>query len=307
MREHGRKIFLDSGAYTMFTQGTEVDLKAYGKFIRDNQDVIEVASNLDDVTKNPDKTLANQQALEDMGAKVCPVYHIGDDDGMIFRNQGAGKEKKLGPGDHFEYLQGYIDNYDYLFLGGLVPETTKELRAWLDLVWSKYLTKPDGSAKIKVHGFGLTTTSLMTRYPWYSVDSTSWVMTGSFGGCYLDMVDPDDGLRKEFKVDFSSQSGRVREDNSWHFSTMLPAMQERIRARVAEIEATRRAAPGWNAEVDEKNRIAMGMSEPGLTPESLAASYGWRDYVNVDYFRRIMADRELVTFTDRALPVWEQG
>jgi hypothetical protein len=42
---------------------------------------------------------------------------------------------------------------------------TKLLRTWLDRVFSKFLTNPDSTPKVLVHGFGLSSPDLMFRYP----------------------------------------------------------------------------------------------------------------------------------------------
>ena len=47
IRERGTKIFLDSGAFTMFTKGVKIDLEQYAQFIIRHQDIIEVVANLD--------------------------------------------------------------------------------------------------------------------------------------------------------------------------------------------------------------------------------------------------------------------
>jgi hypothetical protein len=67
----------------------------------------------------------------------------------------------------------------------MVPISSPQLRIWLDRIWGKYLTHPDGTPKVRVHGFGLTSVPLMARYPWYSVDSSSWVQLGGMGNIFL--------------------------------------------------------------------------------------------------------------------------
>jgi hypothetical protein len=62
----------------------------------------------------------------------------------------------------------------------MVPVETTQPRLWLDEVFAHYLTFA-GAPIIKVHGFGMTTFELMARYPWYSVDSSSWLMGGRNG------------------------------------------------------------------------------------------------------------------------------
>lgn len=236
IRECQDSIFLDSGAFSMFTQGIDVNLKAYADFIHENQRFIHVASNLDHIgAAAEDKSYANQKELESYGVEIAPVHHARDKD---------------------EWLQRYLDEgYDYIFLGGMVPETTNYLRTWLDHVWDRYLTNPDGTPKVKVHGFGLTTLELMFRYPWYSVDSTAWIMASRMGTVLVDLP------HKDVKVSISDKSPKIK-NNGQHFDTMPVPMQDAIRQRVEEM---------------------------GYTVEQLRTMYGWRDRWNAGYYERIMA------------------
>lgn len=165
IRADGIKVFLDSGAFSAFTKGVDVDIRGYCDFIKRNLDIIEnvdgalCASVLDGIG-DPLKTWQNQMAMEQMGVRPLPCFHYGEDE---------------------RYLEWYIKNYDYITLGGMVPITTKQLFHWLDRIWDKYLTDGSGRPRLRVHGFGLTTQALMERYPWYSVDSSSWVQTASNG------------------------------------------------------------------------------------------------------------------------------
>ena len=163
MRRDGVKIFLDSGAFSAFTKGVEVDMDAYCRYILENQDIIEVASVLDGIG-DPLKTWQNQKRMEELGTRPLPCFHYGEDE---------------------RYLEWYVANYDYITIGGMVPISTPQLLIWLDRIWNKYLVDGSGRPKVKVHGFGLTTLSLMERYPWFSVDSSSWVQIARTGGLML--------------------------------------------------------------------------------------------------------------------------
>lgn len=169
IRKDGKKVFLDSGAFSAFTQGVQVDLPAYCDYIKRNRDIIEevdgdlLASVLDGIG-DPLKTWQNQQAMEALGVRPLPCFHYGEDE---------------------RYLEHYIENYTYITLGGMVPISTPQLYHWLDRIWEKYLTDGAGRPRLKVHGFGLTTVGLMERYPWYSVDSSSWVQIARTGGMML--------------------------------------------------------------------------------------------------------------------------
>lgn len=169
IRKDGIKVFLDSGAFSAFTKGVKVDMKAYCRYIQTNMDIIEVidgsvcASVLDHIG-SAQGTYENQMAMEKLGVTPLPCFHYGEDE---------------------RYLEWYIANYDYITIGGMVPISTPQLRLWLDRIWEKYMIDGSGRPKIKFHGFGLTTLSLMERYPWYSVDSSSWVQMAATGNLLI--------------------------------------------------------------------------------------------------------------------------
>lgn len=163
IRRDGVKVFLDSGAFSAFSLGATIDLDEYCEYCKRNMDVIEVISVLDGIG-DPLKTYQNQLAMEQRGVRPLPCFHYGEDE---------------------RYLEWYLAHYDHITLGGMVPISKPQLIHWLDRIWTKYLTKPDGSAKVKVHGFGLTQVPLIQRYPWYSTDSSSWVWTAANGGIMI--------------------------------------------------------------------------------------------------------------------------
>ena len=163
IRQTNRRIFLDSGAFSAFTQGAVIDIRQYCDYIKRNHDFLEVISVLDAIG-NPDQTYINQRFMERAGIDALPCYHYGEPEVV---------------------LEFYATHYEYITIGGMVPISTPQLAKWLDRIWGRYLTFPDGTPKLKVHGFGLTSVPLMARYPWYSVDSSSWVQLGGMGNIFI--------------------------------------------------------------------------------------------------------------------------
>jgi len=169
MRADRATVFLDSGAFSAFTKGLEVNLPAYCDYIKRNTDILErigtdVCASVLDGIGDPILTWENQSKMEQLGVKPIPCFHYGEDT---------------------KYLDWYIENYDYVTIGGMVPISRPQLILWLDYIWKNHLTKPDGSPKIKIHGFGLTTLSMMKRYPWHSIDSSSWVQIAGNGSIVI--------------------------------------------------------------------------------------------------------------------------
>lgn len=119
-----------------------------------------IFSNLD-IIHNAEKTWEMQKFYERHGVRPMPVFHLGED---------------------FKYLDRYLDEgYEYICIGGLVPNPTSVLVPMLDHLWSNKLTKPNGMPKVKAHAFGVTAVTMMVKYPWYSVDSTSWMKFAAYG------------------------------------------------------------------------------------------------------------------------------
>lgn len=266
LRDTKATIFLDSGAYTMFTQGAEINLKDYAEYVIKNQDIVHKASNLDAIGAGKEQiTYNNQKELESYGIEVGPVHHARDAD---------------------EWLKRYLnEGYDYIFLGGMVPESTPYLLNWLNHVWHNYLTNSDGTPRIKVHGFGLTSLELIYRYPWFSVDSTSWLMCSRFGGIYMDFPQPD-GTVKDYKVKFSVNSPSRRDINAWHFDSLSAPDKRTVLNRLEQLEAERIKNPSLEDELAE----IQGYKQ-GYNVMALSHMYGWRDHFNINYFKRAQERR----------------
>lgn len=203
IRKDGGKVFLDSGAFSAFSLGVDINIEAYAEFIKGNQDIIEMASVLDAIG-DAEGTYHNQNRLEALGAAVLPCFHYGE------------------PLDLCEY---YVKNYKYMTIGGMVPIPNNKLEVWLDEIWSKVLTDKDGYARTKVHGFGLTARSLMAKYPWYSVDSSSWVQMGANGNLVLPEL--------ERPIAMSERSPRTK-DFARHYATFDPVTKATVDSLLAK-------------------------------------------------------------------------
>lgn len=246
IRKDKRKVFLDSGAFSAFTQGVTIDIPGYCKYIQRNEDIIEkvdgvlLASVLDGIG-DPLQTWQNQQTMERLGVRPLPCFHYGEDE---------------------KYLEHYLANYTYITLGGMVPISTPQLFHWLDRIWDRYLTDGSGRAKVKVHGFGLTTVALMERYPWYSVDSSSWVQIARTGGLMLPRG-------KVISISARSPSRKVA---GMHIDTLPERMTEAIEAelkgygvdttRAREIYLARWAFNLWSF-----NEIGKKINDHAFKPE----------------------------------------
>jgi len=155
-----KSLFMDCGAYSAWTRGQVIDIHDYAKFIKKNLDYIDIYPNLD-VKGDTDKTQENLKIMEDIyGLKPLPVYHLNT--------------------ERWEILEDYIEKYDYIAVGAIAGEKSSKsaLRNRLNRMFQ--MAKKDPLTKF--HGFGLTSAQILTKYPFYSVDSTSWLSANKYGG-----------------------------------------------------------------------------------------------------------------------------
>lgn len=225
MRAAGARVFLDSGAFSAYSLGVEINIKEYCDYIIRNRDILRVedgavmASVLDGIG-DPQLTWENQVYMERYGAPPLPCFHFGEDE---------------------RYLEHYVKNYSYITIGGMVRKRVDDVIRWLDHIWPKYMLDGSGRPRLKVHAFGITTERIMERYPWFSVDSSSWIQAASFGSVYTAEFGP---------IAISSKSPS-RHDWGRHFTTLTPLEQQAFAdvlardgfdpARLAEVYQSRAA------------------------------------------------------------------
>jgi len=144
-------ILLDSGAYTAYTQGFEIDLDAYAEFLKTYSHYFAGCINLD-VIGDGKRSYQNWKALRKRGLDIIPVYHMGTDE---------------------QWLEKYIRQTDYVAIGAIAQVRNKRrMLVGMRYLWRKYLLDDDGKPKLRIHGLGFSM-QLARVFPWYSVDSST--------------------------------------------------------------------------------------------------------------------------------------
>lgn len=146
MWDKKNNYFIDSGAFSAHTLGKVINIDEYILFIKELK--FDTYANLD-VIGNSEKSFQNEAYMRAKGLTPLPVFHFGENITYLDRILNSGVE--------------------YFCLGGMVQAA--DLDEWLVNVWEHIHKNKPG---IKVHGFGLTDLELVLKYPWYSVDSSSW-------------------------------------------------------------------------------------------------------------------------------------
>lgn len=251
------RFFLDSGAYSAWSRGTVIDLDEYCAFIKANIEVIEVYACLDAIPGAPGRQATEKERHEAAeqswqnylymireGLDPLPVYHFGED---------------------IKYLERILAHgCDYVGIGGLVGIPSGPRRAWLDRIF-KRLTNDNGEAIVKTHGFGMTSVPLIFRYPWHSVDSTTWIKITANGAVYLPAM-----VNGEFVFDQVPTTISV--------STRNPKQMKGGKAANSMAPTMRKILDRW-------------LAECGKTYEEVSSDYYHRAVCNVTYFRKVSEAR----------------
>lgn len=170
------RLFADCGAFSALTHNQVIKVEAYADWLLKNDGQFSVYPNLD-VKGNWRQSQANQRYLEGRGLKPIPVYHAAEP---------------------WELLDEMCAQYDYVAIGGVAGSLNRN--AALIRFFDKCFQVAAGRAVF--HGFGVTSWEMLCEFPYYSVDSSSWMIGPRYGA--LTIFDP---IRAKWvKLQLSSRS-----------------------------------------------------------------------------------------------------
>lgn len=254
-------FFLDSGAYSIATKKINIDIKEYIAYIKQYKEYITYYSVLDAIG-SAEQTYKNQKIMEKAGLKPIPCFHYGEDP---------------------KWLIEYINNYKYISIGGLVRTPKRKRKDWLDHIFSKYICNVGGLPKVKVHGFGITDIESLLRYPWYSVDSTSWLLVSRFGRILVPYPKKDgfyDYKKTPISINISTILGKPNKYN--YQNGITPTLKKHVDSYLKKI-----GFEVGKSYIDE-NGIEV------IEKEGISNNYKLRDLSNIRFF----------TDLEKNLPKW---
>jgi len=215
MRRENAKVFMDSGAFSAWTLGAELNIEEYCDYLKRNADIIRIedgafmASVLDHIgdIEVGKGTYVKQKHMEYLGVRPLPCFHKGDDE---------------------RWLKQYLeDGYEYITLGGMVGTSVEQLKTWLNRIWERYLA-PHGTPLVKVHAFGMTSVELMEMFPWYSCDSSSWIQSAAFGNIVMPNYREDKLPHIRAEPLSVSEKSPSRHETGRHITTLTQLEQDHL-------------------------------------------------------------------------------
>lgn len=177
-------VLIDSGAFSVWNSGRTIDIDEYIEWALAYRQLVHEAMivNLDVIPGErgrrptpPEQRRAIKQSMKNAdymrsaGIPVMEVYHRHDPHDFldtVLERRRPGEIVGLG-------VQGGKAS-------GMVPST---FRAFGNFVFSRVMhhSGQDVSRLIPVHGLGVAPDAPLAAFPFYSIDSTSWLASGTFG------------------------------------------------------------------------------------------------------------------------------
>ena len=182
-----RDYMMDSGAYSVYRSGAEIDLEEYidhCKLLAEiDPTLVEIIAL--DVIGSGEGSLKNAWTMKKAGVDAVPVFHFGED---------------------FAILKEYCKHWSKVGLSCRFGESLKKSYWFYDQCFARHWPK-------KFHSFGWTGDKMLMQYPFHSADTTSWRCGPSvfgrwkaFGGEHIPIRGQRDiGAEVEWWLDFEER------------------------------------------------------------------------------------------------------
>ena len=222
------KLLIDNGEFTFHRKGGSIDIDEYIAWLNKYDKYIDHAIALDnipgkwgqprtseDVKISAEKTWKNYVYMKKhckSPQKLLPVFHMGES---------------------FDNLKRFLACKDlkYICISGMKDLTNQQREDWYEQCF--YIISHSEHKDIKVHCLGSATISNARKYPFTSMDATSWIMTGANGSIQTDygVIYTGDHL-KTLKATIPADAVQVLEEYCKKFGMTLEQMGEDYRARI---------------------------------------------------------------------------
>ena len=183
----GAKLFIDSGAYSMWTRGVQIDVDEYINWLNERADYLDLFGQVDAIPGTKEGG-ANYQEVREAAQKTWDNYlymrsRLKKPEGLLYTFH-VGEPKEFLE-QALEWKDDNGNHIPYIALGGMVGKTTEVRTKFLEMCFS--IIEKSSNPKVKVHAFGMTSRDLLAKFPITSADSTSWIMTAANGGIMTDV------------------------------------------------------------------------------------------------------------------------
>lgn len=220
--DNGAKLFIDSGAYSAHTVNKVLNVDEYIEFINSIDDYIHCFAQVDHIPGKFRQPKTAQQLAE--APKLSWQNYI------YMKDRVKSKHKLLPifhQGEDYKWLQNmleYVDGDGHIQYIGISPAndlTTDKKKVFIGKCFD--IISNSSNPNVKTHAFGMTSLDVLEMYPFYSADSTSWIMTAAMGNIMTPYGLIDVSVKNKYKPGNiqNVESKTVEHIKSWLYSKGL--------------------------------------------------------------------------------------
>lgn len=224
--ESTSKIFVDSGAYSVWSRGKELDVDGYIDYIKQIDDQVFCYAQCDKIpgefgrtptdeekARTPDESWENYLYMVERvpsPKKLIPIFHQFEPWSALERIV------------NYKYPDGSYVDYIGLSPSPQAKGVTKQ--SWIDFFAGCFeIIKKSQNPDVKTHAFGCTSLDILEMFPFYSADSAIAIISAGYGLIKYKGKDIGFSLRPNMRA------------QSEHFLRRSLAEQEEIRSAVKKV------------------------------------------------------------------------
>jgi hypothetical protein len=166
-----RRLFIDSGAFTLWNSGGEVDLGEYITFCKQ----IKSMAKCELVFAALDVIPGSKGGPKPTDAEIARACDQGWDNYCTMKQEGIPCLMTYHQLEHKRWLKRIADDNDYL---AVAPRkrgvTNAQKHEFLENVFG-YIHGKERTPSKRIHGLGVSSTLWMKEFPFYSVDNRAWL------------------------------------------------------------------------------------------------------------------------------------
>lgn len=179
-RAEGAKLFIDSGAFTAHTLGKELDVDEYINYVNSIDEHIHCFAQVDHIPGKFRQPKTKEELLE--------APKLSWDNYLYMKDKVKSKHKLLPifhQGEGWQWLENMLEFTDedghiqYIGISPANDVSTTVKEVFIEKCFS--IIGKSSNPNVKTHAFGMTSLPLLEKYPFYSADSTGWIMVGAMG------------------------------------------------------------------------------------------------------------------------------
>lgn len=174
------KLFIDSGAFSAHTKGKNLDVDEYINYVNTLDDYIHIFAQVDHIPGKFRQPKTPEQLAE--------APKLSWDNYLYMKDKVKSKHKLLPifhQGEDFKWLINMLEFTDsdghipYIGISPANDLSTNKKEVFIEKCFN--IIEKSSNPNVKTHAFGMTSLNVLERYPFYSADSTSWIMSAAMG------------------------------------------------------------------------------------------------------------------------------